>query len=72
MCCSVCMGRGTFGENFVLELSNSFDVSIYVGSVVGRSAKGRVRQLDSVNKGHFCIFSVITFCPREAYCCCPA
>lgn len=56
VCCSVCMRRVIFGETFVLELSNSFDASIYVHSAVGRNAKGRVRQLNGVNKGHFAYF----------------
>ena len=55
-CRSVCMGRVIFGETFVLELSKSFDASIYVSSAVGRNAKGRRRQLNSVNKGRFAYF----------------
>lgn len=52
----LCIGRRKFGKKFVLELSNSFDALIYVGSAVGRSAKGRVRQPNGVNKGHFAYF----------------
>lgn len=53
---SVYIGKDIFGKILVLELSRSFDASIYAGSAVGGSAKGRVRQLNSVNKGHFAYF----------------
>lgn len=62
---SVYIGKDIFGKILVLELSRSFDASIYAGSAVGGSAKGRVRQLNSVNKGHFAYFLSCLLAPGK-------
>lgn len=43
---SMYIGKHMFGKMLVLELGSSFDASIYACSAIGRSAKGRVSQLN--------------------------